>query len=231
MLPLNDTEPNRYPGVPFMVSCIIFVNLIIFLITMRLDYLEKRAIYVMFGTMPYLVFTQQGGGALSSITSMFLHADFWHIFGNMQALWVFGRRVENACGSWRFLLFYLTCGIVADFTSSIIHALAGVNLEIPSIGASGALFGIMGAYMLLFYHGRIRVLIIWFVPMFPKMRAFWVILYFLVIQLAPAFTLLLQGQQYGVGYWAHLGGFGCAIFIFFYLRPEALERYLNNEQV
>ncbi len=231
MIPLNDTEPNRYPGVPMMVSFLIFLNVLIFLVTMRLEEMTRMGVYTLFGTMPYLTFTRQGGGALSSITSMFLHGGIFHLVGNMLALWVFGRRVENACGGWRFLTFYLTCGITADFISTIFHLLAQVDIRIPSIGASGAVFGVMGAYLLLFYHGRIRVLIIWFIPLFPKIRAFWVILYFLVLQLAPAFSMLLYGEEMRVGYWAHLGGFGGAILIFFYLRPEAFERYQNNEPV
>ncbi len=231
MIPLNDTEPNRYPGVPAMVSCIIFLNLVVFLVTMRLDEMTRMGVYVLFGTMPYLTFTRQGGGALSAITGLFLHGDVLHILGNMLALWVFGRRLENACGGWRFLAFYLTCGFMATSMTAIFHLLAGVELRIPAIGASGAVFGVMGAYLLLFYQGRIRVLIIWFIPLFPKIRAFWVILYFLLLQLVPAFSILFEGTDYQVGYWAHLGGFGGAMFIFLYLRPEALERYQNNEPV
>ena len=100
---------------------------------------------------PAMMISGVGGGMLSNITSMFLHAGPAHLLGNMLALWVFGRRVEDACGPWRFLAFYLLAGTGAN----ILYALVERGQALPSIGASGAIFGVMGDYLLLYPAGRI----------------------------------------------------------------------------
>ena len=186
-------------------------------------------IVLVYGTTPSLVLSQQGGGVLSSITSAFLHGGYYHLISNMSAVWVFGRRLEDACGPWRFLFFYLSSAIFADMVSTLVHR----NSSIPSIGASGAVFGLMGAYLLLFPGGRIRTFVILypFIPAFPRIRAIWIVLFFLVMQLPPAILSYLYDAQFGIGYWAHLGGFFSAIFIFFFLRPQAFHRYINDVPV
>ena len=164
-------------------------------------------------------------------THLFVHASFSHLFSNMFALWVFGRRVEDACGSWRFLLFYLLVG----YGSDLIYVFVNAKSHIPVIGASGAVFGVMGAYLILYPRGRIRTLIFWFsfIPSWPKIRAFWVILYFLAIQLIPAMDILMNDTQgeYSVAYWGHLGGFFASLTILLFLRPEAFARYWSDTKV
>jgi membrane associated rhomboid family serine protease len=178
-----------------------------------------------YGSVPGLILDGRGGGALTSLTSTFLHAGLFHLAGNMIMLWAFGRRVEDACGPWRFLLFYLLCGVLADITSTLIHA----SSFSPSIGASGAVFGVMGAYLLLFPGGRIRtLLLLLFIPLVPRLRAFWIILYFFLSQLLSVYQVLAFDVAYNVNYWAHLGGFFGSLFIFFFLNPEALHRYRLN---
>jgi membrane associated rhomboid family serine protease len=139
----------------------------------------------------------------------------------MLALWVYGRRVEDVCGSWRFLVFYLTCGLFADIISTITRA----QSDLPGIGASGAVFGIMGAYLILFPQGRIRTFV-WLgvVPI----RAYWIILYFFILEIPPAFRILIYQADYQVAHWAHLGGFFASLFVFLFLRPEAFHRYRNE---
>jgi membrane associated rhomboid family serine protease len=113
MIPLNDAEPNRYTVFPFMTITLITINLFIMGLENILLHLDiQRFIETIFtyGLIPAVTLQQQGGGAVSSITSMFLHADIWHVVGNMLALWVFGRRVEDACGPWRFLFFTWCAG-------------------------------------------------------------------------------------------------------------------------
>jgi membrane associated rhomboid family serine protease len=186
------------------------------------------AFLMKYASTPRLVFTMKGGGSLSSITSIFLHAGLLHLFGNMLALWVFGRRVEDACGPMRFLGFYLTAGVAADVISTIVQQ----SSSIPSIGASGAVFGVMGAYLLLYPAGRIRTLVfITFIPLWPRLRAFWVVFYFLGVQLIPALEILFSKADYNVNYWAHLGGFVASILVFLFLRPEAYARYLSDVAV
>jgi len=226
MIPLNDTVPNRYIGFPIMTVVLITINCLVWFAYPFLGSLST--LFHTFGSVPVLVFHQTGGGGLTSLTSIFLHGGLLHLAGNMVFLWVFGRRVEDACGHWRFLLFYLTCGLCADLLSTLIH----FNDSIPSIGASGAIFGLEGAYLLLFPGSRIRTLIMLGpVPLFPKIRAIWIVLYSLAIQILPALNAILHDNLGGTNYWAHLGGFFGAVFVFFFLRSEAYARYLSNEAV
>ncbi len=224
MFPLNDTESNRYSFFPWMTLGLIAVNTGVLLITPEYtwDFLMR------FGFTPYLMLHRQGAGLLASITSMFLHGGWLHLLGNMWALWVFGRRVEDACGAWRFLVFYLIAGILADLITA---AVMGPD-PIPGIGASGAIFGVMGAYLVLFPEGRIRTLVILqFIPTWPRIRAGWVVLYFFAVQVIPALDMAFNGTFYGVGYWAHIGGFMACILVPLFLRPEAFARYLSNVRV
>lgn len=228
MFPLNDTEANRYGRYPVMVLALIVVNCLVFGLEILLMFQNNgdvMPLMLRFGVIPAAVLARQGAGGLSAVTQMFLHAGFVHLFGNMLGLWVYGRRVEDACGPWRFLLFYLTSGVFAV----VVYTLARADSTIPGIGASGAIFGVMGAYLILYPTGRIRTLIlVGIVPVFVKLRAYWLILYFLGIQLLPAIRTLLNSQSYQVAHWAHLGGFIGCLTIFLFLRPDAFRRYRND---
>lgn len=229
LLPLNDVEPNRYTVFPFMVGLIAIVNLFILIVE---DYMIVNDVngfiefIHLYGTTPTLLLNRQGGGAISSITYIFLHAGFIHWASNMIALWAYGRRVEDVCGPWRFLAFYLLCGVAAD----VLSTLARLDSNIPTIGASGAVYGVMGAYLVLFPTGRIRTFVLLFiVPLFPRIRAIWVILFtILLIELPRAFEILVFDANYQVGHWAHLGGFFAGLFVMFFLRPDAFHRYRND---
>jgi len=233
MFPLNDTEPNRYSWFPFMTIFLIAMNT--FIEVAKPLYLPDDIgmwryweFMMHFYYTPKLIIATEGPGIISSFTSMFMHGNFAHLLTNMWALWVFGRRVEDACGAWRFLIFYLLAGISADLLTTLVM----YNSPRPGVGASGAIFGVMGAYLLLYPAGRIRTLVILsIVPAWPRIRAGWVVLYFLGVQIIPALTILFSGENYGVGYWAHLGGFFSAVFIFLFLRPEAFARYLSDTPV
>jgi membrane associated rhomboid family serine protease len=228
MLPLNDTEPNRYSSFPYMTVSLIVVNALILVWELTLPMDTLHGMIWTFGITPSLIWARQGAGIISAITSMFLHGGILHLVGNMLFLWVFGRRVEDACGSGRFLVFYLLAGT----TASLMTALTQPHEAVPGIGASGAIFGIVGAYFVLFPSGYIRTLwFISFIPTWPKIRAFWFVLYYLLIQIPPAIDTYLHGVQYGTGYWAHLGGFFACIFIPLFLRPEAFARYLSDVPV
>ncbi len=228
MIPLSDTEPNRYIRQPYMVFAIIILNIVVMSYEYSLLATNEAAFLdfvYRYGMIPRAILEQRGGGALSAITQMFLHGGMFHLLGNMLALAVYGRRLEDACGPWRFLLFYLTTGVLAE----VIYILAQANQEIPGIGASGAVFGVMGAYLILYPTGRIRTLVVLgFVPIFPKIRAYWIILYFFAVQIIPALQTLLNEADYQVAHWAHLGGFIASLTVFFFLRPEAFHRYQNE---
>ncbi len=227
-LPLNDTESNRYGGPPLMTLTLILINLVVFIYKPLLWSLLPGQLYRLYGSVPLMVLQGEGGGALASLTSIFLHADIFHLSGNMLFLWVFGRRVEDACGLGRFLIFYLFCGICADLLSTLIRYQEGV----PGIGASGAIAGLLGAYLILFPGGRIRTFVFMFsIPALPRIRAFWFLVYWIGMQLITAFITTYFKADLSVNYWAHLGGFFASIFVVFFLRHEAFARYLSNEPV
>lgn len=231
MFPLNDTEPNRYSAIPIMTLTIILLNVIVFGYEWSLassDFASLNRLIHGYGLTPALLMAREGSGVFSVIAHLFLHGGLTHLAGNMLALWVFGRRVEDACGSLRFLLYYLLSGAFAGVITVIIHN----NSSTPGIGASGAVFGVMGAYLLLYPGGRIRTYIQFFwLPLFPRLRAIWIILYFLALQIPAAYLIVTYDFEFSTGYWAHLGGFFAAIFLPFFLRPEAFQRYMNEMPV
>lgn len=228
MLPLNDTEPNRYSFFPFVTFLLIAVNTFIHLLVTALVH-RDWGFYLLYGLSPGLIASAYGPGVLSNFTSIFLHGDWLHLLGNMLSLWVFGRRVEDACGPWRFLAFYLLAGTFANLLFTVVQH----DSIIPGIGASGAIFGVMGAYLILYPSGRIRTFIMFipFVPIWPRLRAFWVVLYFVGVQIIPAIQILLADMDYSVNHWAHLGGFFSAVFILLFIRPEAYARYVSDTLV
>lgn len=146
---------------------------------------------------------------LTLVTSMFMHGGLAHIFGNMLYLWIFGDNIEDRIGHLRYLIFYLVCGVLAGLAhvySSLMFAGSDeASLLVPSLGASGAISGVLGAYILLFPTRRVTVLLWWFVTQVP---AFVAIGLWFIFQLISGLGMLGSGsQQGGVAYAAHIGGF------------------------
>src|ERR1700704_611310 len=165
---------------------------------------------------------------LTLITSMFMHGGLAHIFGNMLFLWIFGDNIEDRVGHIRYLIFYLVCGVLAGlahvFSTVIFAGDSTASLLVPSLGASGAISGVLGAYILLFPTRRVTVLISWFITQVP---AFVAIGLWFVFQLISGLGMLGSGsQQGGVAYAAHIGGFiaGLALIKVFEIgRPRGNE--------
>ena len=163
---------------------------------------------------------------LTLITSMFMHGGIAHIFGNMLFLWIFGDNIEDRLGHLRYIVFYLVCGILAGlahvFTTVITAGENEASLLIPSLGASGAISGVLGGYLFLFPTRRVMVMISWFVTAVP---AFIAIGLWFVFQLISGLGMLGSGSQTGgVAYAAHIGGFiaGLALITVFLIgRPRA----------
>ena len=145
---------------------------------------------------------------LTLITSMFMHGGIAHIFGNMLFLWIFGDNIEDRMGHFRYLIFYLVCGVLAGLShvfATALFATSPAALLIPSLGASGAISGVLGAYILLFPTRRVTVLLSYFVTQVP---AFVAIGLWFAFQLISGLGYLGGGsQQGGVAYAAHIGGF------------------------
>jgi membrane associated rhomboid family serine protease len=140
---------------------------------------------------------------------MFLHGSWMHLIGNMWYLWIFGDNVEEAMGHFRYLVFYIISGLLA----SLSHILSGAGSVLPSIGASGAISGVLGAYLLLYPRARVLTLIIlgWFIRLIYIPAAFVLGLWFLLQLLSGSMS---GGQDAGgVAFWAHIGGFAAGLIL------------------
>jgi membrane associated rhomboid family serine protease len=160
---------------------------------------------------------------LPVFTSMFLHGGFLHLLGNTWSLWLFGRTLETRLGTWRYLWFYLTCG----FSAGLLHAALHAHSTLPTIGASGAIAGVMGAYFLLFpFHWITFVIPVFFIPVFIKLPAVCYLLFWIVTQVAGGFQTLANGNPAagGIAFWAHVGGFASGMLLGRRLRPRRTGR-------
>lgn len=150
---------------------------------------------------------------LTPITSMFLHGGWMHLLGNCLFFWVFGNNVEDSMGHVRFLVFYLLCGLAAAGA----HVLLDPGSPVPTVGASGAISGVMGAYLLLYPHVRVKMLIpIVIYPLIVHMRAWIVLLWWFGVQVLsglPQLMSLRREVSGGVAVWAHVGGFVAGVVL------------------
>lgn len=163
---------------------------------------------------------------LTPITSMFLHGSWGHLLGNMLFFWVFADNIEDIMGRGRFLLFYLLCGVLAAGA----HILVGPSSPVPTVGASGAISGIMGAYLVLYPQVRVRMLFI-FIVFFKviRMRAWIVLIFWLAWQVItglPELMTVRPDVSSGVAVWAHIGGFlAGALLIRMFARPALMAQH------
>ena len=210
MLPLRDFIPTR--RFPVLTVSIIVVNIIAFgyeLLAEAGGTLDQT-FYTM-GVVPFEVTHNFGPAvALSFLTSLFLHGGFMHIAGNMLYLWIFGNNVEDSMGRGRFLVFYLLTGSVA----SVAQVLASPSSPVPTIGASGAIAGVLGAYIVLFPNARVQTLI--FLGYFARMAhlpALLVLGFWFVLQLFNGLMAFGVAQAGGVAWFAHVGGFVAGLLL------------------
>jgi membrane associated rhomboid family serine protease len=208
MIPLHDDNPTRIQPIltiAFIASCVL-----VFLWQMSLGAEGgQRAVYSL-GVIPAVLFDHLDMPAelawvpatATVFTSMFLHGGFMHLGGNMLYLWIFGNNVEDSMGHVRFVIFYLLCGIAA----ALGQALANPSSEVPMIGASGAISGVLGAYLLLYPHARVLTLIpLGAFTQMVRMPALVVLGLWFVLQLFN--SAAASGKQGGVAWFAHIGGF------------------------
>ena len=147
---------------------------------------------------------------ITLITSMFMHGGFAHIFGNMLFLMIFGDNIENRIGHFRYLIFYLICGIIASLAHVFVSVSMGSSTLIPSLGASGAISGVLGAYLLLFPKRRVRVVMFYQMMEVPAIVAIGI---WFAFQLISGIGILGSSQGGGVAYGAHIGGFVAGLFL------------------
>jgi membrane associated rhomboid family serine protease len=158
----------------------------------------------------------------TAVTSMFMHGSWFHLLGNMWFLWIFGNNVEDSMGSIRFLVFYLLCGLAA----AALQTAADPDSVIPMVGASGAIGGVMGAYVLLYPRVHVHMLIfLGFYVTTIAVPAFFMLGYWFVVQLLSGWTSI-GAQGGGVAFWAHVGGFVAgAVLVLLFRNPRLLERH------
>jgi membrane associated rhomboid family serine protease len=211
MFPVQDSIPTR--TVPVVTRALILINVVIFFFEVALPKETLEQMVYLFGIVPAR-FTHPDwaasvgfpvGSYWSLLTHQFLHGGWLHIISNMWALWIFGDNVEDAMGQSRFAVFYLLCGVLAGAT----HILIQPDLTIPSLGASGAIAGVLAAYFLLYPTAWIVVLFpIFFIPFFFEVPAVLYLGIWFVTQLFSGTLSLASPQQMGgIAFWAHVGGF------------------------
>ena len=221
MIPIRDTIPSK--NYPIVNNCIIGINVVLYLVQMAQGPDLNRFVYI-YGLVPARYSIPQitsyfttGQQFFSLLSFMFLHGGFWHLLGNMWSLYIFGDNVEDRLGPLRYIVFYLLCGI----TSGLSHLIFNLNSNIPTIGASGAIAGVMGAYLILHPNAKILTLIpIIFIPWFIEIPAFFFLGFWFLLQFINA-----AGNHGGIGgiaWWAHIGGFifGIIFLKIFLLLPE-----------
>ncbi len=220
MFPLYDDNPTtRRPVVT--VSLIVACVLIFFWQVSLGPVAGQYAVYS-FGFIPAVFFEQAElppelaivpSGA-TIVTSMFLHGSLMHLLGNMLYLWIFGNNIEDACGHLRFIVFYLLCGVAAAFA----QALPNPDSAIPMIGASGAISGVLGAYLLLFPHARVYVLIPFGFLFVHPIPAGWLLVVWFGFQVLSG--TMADSEVGGVAFWAHVGGFVAGMALMPFMRDK-----------
>jgi membrane associated rhomboid family serine protease len=226
MIPLRDNAPRL--SFPIVTLALIAINILVFFYQVTLSPYNLNSFVMQNGVVPAHV-TQFLNGRASLeyalapfIISMFLHGGWLHLIGNMWFLWIFGDNVESAFGSFAYLVFYLTCGISASFVQFAAEPLS----RVPTIGASGAIAGVMGAYLFLYPRARVLTLIPFIFYFTMEIPAYVMLVYWFVIQFFSGVTSLgMSHTSGGVAFWAHVGGFivGMILTIFF-RRPQQMTR-------
>jgi len=214
MIPLGDDNTGE-ASTPVITYALIALNVLFFLVELSGGdpFIETWAFVPQrFGAAP-------SANVVTIFTSMFMHGGWMHLLGNMLYLWIFGDNVEDRVGHIKFLIFYLLCGIAATFAQYIFNT----NSNIPNLGASGAIAGVLGSYILLFPMGKVRVLLLRIIVPLPAIVVigFWFLLQFI----SGVGSITQQDTGGGVAYMAHVGGFVTGLVLTFFFRKPQTQIY------
>lgn len=228
MIPIRDDAPRS--TTPFINYFLILLNVLVFLFEVSLGPRTRAAFVSEFGFTPYHIDAwltgevPAGYALIPFFSSMFLHASWLHLIFNMWGLAIFGDNVEDRLGHFGYLVFYLLCGLGAGVT----HYLFNLQSQVPSVGASGAIAGVMGAYFLLYPSARVLTWFGFFILWLPA----WLVLgYWFIAQfLSGAATAITYSRETGGGiaFWAHVGGFVCGLILIKVLPTR--QRYYRFEE-
>ena len=233
LIPISDDNTGRQ-STPYIVYTIVALNAIVFLFFQQAGTNDRFT--AGYAAVPYEITHNQDlvvarpsrnevpqapGPSpiyLTILISMFMHGSWMHILGNMLFLWVFGDNVEDDFGHVRFVIFYLLCGIAATFAQIAIDP----ESMIPTLGASGAIAGVLGSYLIMFPHNRVRnLLLLGFIFTTVELRAVWVIGIWILLQVIEQYTSYVSenlSRSGGVAYMAHIGGFAAGALLTFLFR-------------
>jgi membrane associated rhomboid family serine protease len=226
MFPIRDSVPSL--SVPVVTRALILINVVVFFFELALPQQAVERIFYLFGLVPAR-FTHPDWAASVGfpvdsywpiLTHQFLHGGWLHLISNMWTLWIFGDNVEDRMGPVRFAFFYVACGVLAGLT----HLLTNAHSTVPSVGASGAIAGVLGAYLLLFPTARLVMMIpILFFPFFFELPAvLYLGLWFWSQLFSGTLALAGPGQVGGIAWWAHVGGFIAGLLLCgLFVRPRA----------
>lgn len=225
MIPLRDT--TRSPGFPYVNTALIITNVLIFLYGYLLGNYMDLFIF-RYGLIPANVFSSYTDADLADriypfLTSMFLHGGWLHLIGNMLFLYIFGDNVEGRMGHFRYLVFYIVCGLIA----AVFQFVTNIHSVIPMVGASGAISGVLGAYMTFYPRSRILTLVpvFFFIQFIHIPAAVFIFIWFILQFLSGLGTLNAPKESGGIAFWAHIGGFVAGLLLarFFDRKPYLRE--------
>jgi membrane associated rhomboid family serine protease len=208
MIPISDENPARLP--PVVTLALIAVCFAVFLFELTYSETGLEQLLAHYGFTPAYAFPREGGQLprlpvpvwVTALSSLFLHAGWMHVLGNMLYLWIFGNNIEDAMGHVKFTLFYVASGLAA----LALMLLTDPSSTSPVVGASGAISGVLAAYMLLYPRARVRVVVPWLLILYPvHVRAVWVVGTWFAVQLLTA--VVTPAGEPGTAWWAHVGGF------------------------
>jgi membrane associated rhomboid family serine protease len=204
MIPYKDDNPIKI--IPFSTIVIISLNMLVFI--MQISGEDSKGMIYSYGAIPHNLISFESNQpippVLTIFTSMFMHGGLFHLVWNMLYFWIFGNNIEERLGHVRFIVFYLFCGVVAAFS----HALLSPSSNVPMIGASGAVAGMLGAYILLFPMAKVHTLVfLGFYITVIKIPALIVIGFWAIIQVVSGLISQGNAAQGGIAFFAHVGGF------------------------
>ncbi len=215
MIPLRDTIPRVHFPVALVV--ILALNALAFGYELTLPVLQRAELFHLFGVVPYRYVDPDWAAAVGyrgsllvpPLTYMFLHDGLLHIILNLWMLWIFADNIEDVMGPWRFAAFYLICGLAAV----AVHMAFNLDARVPIVGASGAVAGVLGAYFLLYPHGKVLTLIpIFFIPLFFEIPAVLFLGVWFAIQVISGLVSQAGGAA-NIAWWAHAGGFAAGMLL------------------
>ncbi|RLD11668.1 MAG: rhomboid family intramembrane serine protease [Chloroflexota bacterium] len=221
MIPIRDKNPTR--TTPLITYALIAINVLVFIFQTMLGPSNDAFVY-QFALIPSQITSHLSIGNMTDIfTSMFMHAGLAHIFGNMLYLWIFGDNVEDSMGKGKFIIFYLLGGTIA----SLVHIITNPSSMIPTVGASGAIAAVLGAYLVLYPQQRIVTLIpLGFYMRMTMLPASLVLGAWFLLQFFQGVLSLGGPDVGGVAFWAHIGGFMSGVILAkIFAKPQSQAQY------